>query len=111
VCRVRSKPVQIHHIDEDPSNNNPRNLSVLCFDCHRETQIRGGFDRKLDADQVRLYRDDWIRVVEEMRATDSTITRAEQDALDVSLELATSVAEIYAEKEDWVGLAVHYGKH
>lgn len=63
VCRNRGKPVQIHHIDEDPGNNERTNLAVLCFDCHRETQIQGGFDRKLDAHQVRLYRDDWLRLV------------------------------------------------
>jgi len=60
VCRVKGKPVQIHHLDEDPSNSTAENTAVLCFDCHRDTQIRGGFDRKLDAAQVVLYRDDWI---------------------------------------------------
>jgi Protein of unknown function (DUF3298)/Deacetylase PdaC len=64
VCRQRGRPTQLHHIDEDPSNNSPENLAVLCFDCHRETQIRGGFDRKLDAAQVKLYRADWMRRVE-----------------------------------------------
>ena len=58
VCRQRGKPVQIHHINEDSSDNALRNLAVLCFDCHRETQITGGFDRKLDSDQVTLYRND-----------------------------------------------------
>lgn len=43
------------------------NLAVLCLDCHRETQIRGGFDRKLDAAQVRLYKLDWIKRVETQR--------------------------------------------
>jgi hypothetical protein len=63
VCRDRHKPVQIHHIDEDPSNGEPDNLAVLCFDCHRKTQLKGGFDRKLDAAQIRRYRSDWyIRV-------------------------------------------------
>jgi hypothetical protein len=60
VCRKPDKPVQIHHIDENPSNNVPENLAVLCFDCHHLTQLRGGFDRKLDAAQVRTYRADWL---------------------------------------------------
>ena len=67
VCRVKGKPVQIHHLDEDPSNSTDGNLSVLCFDCHRDTQLRGGFDRKLDAAQVVLYRDDWIARVSSRR--------------------------------------------
>jgi hypothetical protein len=63
VCRVRGKPIQIHHIDENPGNNEQSNLAVLCLDCHRETQIHGGFDRKLEAQQILLFRDDWQRLV------------------------------------------------
>jgi hypothetical protein len=77
VCRERGKPVQIHHMDGDPSNSSGENLAVLCFDCHRETQIRGGFDRKLDAGQVKLYRCDWIRRVEEKRNEGHGLARAE----------------------------------
>lgn len=67
ICRQRRKPVQLHHIDDDPGNNVIENLAVLCFDCHRETQIRGGFDRKLDASQVKLYKADWLKRVETKR--------------------------------------------
>ena len=72
VCRNRGKPVQIHHIDEDPSNNELNNLSVLCFDCHRETMISGGFDRKLDGEQVTLYRDDWLQMVAQNRVSENS---------------------------------------
>ena len=68
VCRVRGKPFQIHHIDENPANNEPNNLVVLCLECHNETQIRGGFGRKLNADQIILYRDDWLMQVAKTRA-------------------------------------------
>lgn len=57
----------MHHIDEDASNHDPANLAVLCFDCHRDTQITGGFDRKLSAGQVRRYREDWLTRVENNR--------------------------------------------
>jgi len=60
VCNIRGKQVQIHHIDENPSNNNIENLSVLCFDCHDQTMIKGGFGRKLDANQIIKYRTDWL---------------------------------------------------
>src|SRR5262249_16956080 len=76
VCRERGKPVQIHHIDEDPSNNDPDNLAVLCVHCHDETQIKGGFGRKLDAAQVRYYRDEWHRRVEVQRETADKIALA-----------------------------------
>lgn len=65
VCQQQGKRVQIHHIDENPSNNDPENLAALCFDCHDETQIRGGFARSLTAAQVIQYRDEWIRRIAE----------------------------------------------
>ncbi len=77
VCTIPGKPAQIHHIDEDPGNNAPDNLAVLCLDCHNDTQIRGGFARKLDAAQVVRYREDWYQRV---RAR-----RAEADRLAVSV--------------------------
>lgn len=63
VCRERRKPIQIHHLDEDPSNSREDNLAVLCFECHHETKIRGEFDRKLDIHQIVLFRDEWHAIV------------------------------------------------
>lgn len=108
VCRIRGKPVQIHHIDGDPSNNSLQNLAVLCFDCHRDTQIRGGFDRKLDADQVILYRDDWHRIVAQQRATYEAYRDATHYEDSHQLELVTSIAEIYRENQEFELLAMHY---
>jgi Protein of unknown function (DUF3298) len=68
VCREKRRQVQIHHIDENPANNTIENLSVLCLECHHATQIRGGFDRKLDAAQIALYRDDWLKFVASKRS-------------------------------------------
>jgi hypothetical protein len=68
-CRERGKPHQIHHIDEDASNNAESNLAVLCLECHNETQVAGGFGRKLDAVTVREYRDDWVARVKTRRET------------------------------------------
>jgi Protein of unknown function (DUF3298) len=67
ICRESNKPVQIHHIDENPGNSVAENLAVLCFDCHHLTQLRGGFDRKLDAAQVLKYRADWLARVASKR--------------------------------------------
>ena len=69
VCRVKGKPTQIHHIDENPAHNVFENFAVLCFDCHNLTQVRGGFHNKLDAAQVRRYRDDWLNKVSRTRET------------------------------------------
>jgi hypothetical protein len=103
--------VQIHHVDGDPAHNAPRNLAVLCLDCHRETQITGGFDRKLDADQVVLYRDHWHESVRARReafgiAAISAGPRGEAET--VNPEIVTSLAEIYRENSDWLALARLY---
>jgi len=63
VCTQRGKEVQIHHIDEDTTNNNIENLCTLCFDCHNKTMIKGGFGRKLNATQILKYRSEWIERV------------------------------------------------
>jgi len=60
VCREPGRAVQLHHIDEDPGNNDPDNLCVLCLLCHDQTQTKGGFGRKLNASAVIQYRDDWL---------------------------------------------------
>jgi hypothetical protein len=67
VCRESGKAVQIHHIDDDPSNNSLENLAVLCLQHHNDTQITGGFGRKLQAAEVHRYRDDWLERVENRR--------------------------------------------
>lgn len=59
--------MQLHHIDDDPANSVLENLAVLCTDCHNQTLLRGGFDRKLEAAQVRVYKADWIERVSRRR--------------------------------------------
>jgi|SRR6478609_5968601 len=66
-CRMSGRTVQIHHIDDDPSNNASNNLAVLCLECHNETQTGGGFGRRLSAAEVTKYRDDWLARVRKRR--------------------------------------------
>jgi hypothetical protein len=63
VCREKGKAIQIHHIDKNPSNNAFENLLVLCFECHNNTQVNGGFGRRLNASLVIKYRDEWLERV------------------------------------------------
>ncbi len=67
VCNERGKAVQVHHIDEDPSNNDFENLAVVCLQCHDDTQIKGGFGRKLNAELVIKYRSEWLVRVRKRR--------------------------------------------
>jgi hypothetical protein len=72
VCEERGKAIQIHHIDENPANNEPMNLAVLCLQCHHETQVTGGFSRKLSETDVCKYRDQWIdRVAKRRESADN----------------------------------------
>jgi hypothetical protein len=108
VCRTIGKAVQIHHLDEDPSNHAPANLAVLCFDCHRETQLRGGFGRKLDSNQVALYRDSWNEAVEGRRAdvakTVASREAAEDSAPDTRSDghLSETLTSLAALLPDWL---------
>ena len=68
ICNEPARRVQVHHLDEDPTNHNPENLAVLCLICHEETQLRGGFTKKLTEQVVRRYRDEWLKRVSERRA-------------------------------------------
>lgn len=83
-CNIPGRYVQIHHIDEDPSNNEEVNLAVLCSICHDETMTKGGFGRQLDSIQVILYRDSWLQRVQKRKekadelASINTVTGIEQ---------------------------------
>lgn len=77
VCRERGKSVQIHHIDDDPTNHSAVNLALLCFEDHDRTQIKGGFGKKLAPAEVVKYRDDWIdRVVLRRKSADEVAIAA-----------------------------------
>ena len=98
VCRKRGKPVQIHHIDEVNANHDSANLAVLCLDCHTDTQIRGGFHRKRDAEQVVLYRNDWVAMVAHERATEAMM---EQTGGSTDIGLITSQVEILKDNKQY----------
>lgn len=82
-CNEPGKPIQIHHIDEDPSHNTKANLSVLCLHCHEQTQLRGGFGRRLSAGVVTQYRDEWNRRVAARRAIIASLTPLPQIAIEL----------------------------
>lgn len=107
VCRVKGKPVQIHHIDGNKNNHDINNLAILCFDCHADTQVSGGFHRKLDAEQVILYRNDWVSLVARERS--SAFLESEILSPSPDLELVTTELEVLKENKKYDLLAMHYG--
>lgn len=81
-------------------------MAVLCLDCHNETMIKGGFGRKLDFEQIVLYRDDWYRCVGNARASNDDSHDDDEPLHDATF--ATTIAEIYREAENYEALARHY---
>ena len=63
VCRVEKHQVQIHHIDEDLSNNTLENLAVICLHCHSDAHATGAFVKSLTPELIRLYSSSWREVV------------------------------------------------
>lgn len=108
VCRTAGKPVQLHHIDENPSNNVERNLAVLCLDCHTDTMIRGGFHRKLDAEQVILYRDDWKQIIAKRRAAVDAQAASIGPQQFAELKSLTMTLDILKERKQYWLLAIEY---
>ena len=92
VCRESSRGVQVHHIDEDPANNDIANLAALCQICHEKTQIRGEFTKKLSALAVTRYRDAWRQAVAAKRAGISV-----QPAQERAREQAKHLRALYNE--------------
>lgn len=37
-----TKILQRHHIDRDPTNNDPKNVQILCQECHKTDHMKDG---------------------------------------------------------------------
>lgn len=86
VCNESGKAIQIHHIDENPSNHSLENLAVLCLQHHEETHLHGGFGRKLRAVDVRKHRDEWTRRVRERRVLIDKLVAKKMAAVNAKAE-------------------------
>lgn len=93
VCRKEGKYVQIHHMDEKPDNFDIDNLAVLCLDCHTDTQIKGGFHRKLDFYQVKLYRKTWHDEVAKKRASQPEVKTKSSTNHEEMLQLYKKIGD------------------
>ncbi|WP_294121799.1 HNH endonuclease signature motif containing protein [Sphingomonas sp.] len=58
-CVCQKTRVQIHHIDGDPSNNDPKNLAAVCLEHHDMATATSGLTKKLKPDDVRAYKEKW----------------------------------------------------
>jgi hypothetical protein len=63
VCKARGAGINFHHIDHDPSNNDPSNIAILCVEDHdvhhRPKAYRKSKHTDLGADKIRAYKEEW----------------------------------------------------
>jgi hypothetical protein len=80
VCAVCQEPgVHIHHIDEDPSNNAPSNLIVVCSKHHDEAHTRRQLSQNLTPAALKDAKDKWQEMVRARRECQATL-RGQIDA-------------------------------
>ncbi|TES88977.1 MAG: tetratricopeptide repeat protein [Dehalococcoidia bacterium] len=71
-CRCHKGPtdsarIQIHHINEDPSDNRLENLAVLCRDCHDMLKDQLWMGQSFIQEEIRKYKAAWEKAVAEKR--------------------------------------------
>jgi len=67
-CVCQTPFFQIHHLDGDPSNNDPDNLAPLCPNCHDQADLKRPLSNRLTADRIRALRDRWYAYCEARKA-------------------------------------------
>ena len=70
ICNDKTKGVQIHHIDEDPSNNSLDNLAVVCTHHQDKIHKRGGITKGITPELVKKYKYSWEQSVRSKRIKD-----------------------------------------
>jgi hypothetical protein len=81
ICHDSAKHVQIHHIDENPSNNRIENLAVLCLDCHSRVSSDQGLGRRFTAEELRRYKREWESLNVSALETESALGKVEAGVL------------------------------
>lgn len=62
VCQIPF--VVLHHIDENPSNNDPDNLAPLCPNCHSQAHSVSHLVTNLTVERIKLLRNIWYEYCE-----------------------------------------------
>lgn len=59
ICHEPRKPVQIHHINENPNDHAWNSLAILCLDHHSDVTGSQGFGRNYRPQEIRLWKQNW----------------------------------------------------
>lgn len=76
-CICPNRGVQIHHINEDNTNNNPDNLIPICSTYHDFVTISGGNIRKMPPESLKIIRDEFYQL-RRKRVLPSTLNEKEE---------------------------------
>lgn len=87
VCRTEKLKLQIHHIDENASNNHFANLAVICLHCHSDAHTNGAFVRNLTPELIRLYNSSW-RAIANLRLNGDQSAGRKEFASEAYLEVS-----------------------
>jgi len=93
------KRIQIHHINEDPSDNRLTNLAVLCRDCHDPLKDRLWMGRGFLETEVRKYKALWERAVRQKRKHLSFPAATVREGITEKIDEKGEVIERHIEKE------------
>jgi len=80
-CKCGRPFVQIHHIDEDKTNNDPDNLIPLCKLCHAEVHSTVPMARKITSSQQKMYRKKWIDKLSKIPDIRADIVKEHQELI------------------------------
>lgn len=75
ICRNPKNSVQIHHIDQNPSNNKESNLVAICGRCHDEAHTHHQLSKNLTANSLKKSKQSWEAEVSS-RASAAMIPRS-----------------------------------
>ena len=82
-------PLEIHHLDGNPNNNNQDNLMPLCKNCHHgRVHVSASISRGYSIDELKRIRDDWYRRIEEKRNEDARSSTNELEAVEDEQKLS-----------------------
>lgn len=85
----RQAEIQVHHIDENPSNNKIDNLVTLCVLCHANVTAIPGFGRKWTPSLIKTYRRNHV--------SDITIFREHKTSLENTINDLSSQTQVDTE--------------
>lgn len=99
-CICGKGNVQIHHIDGNHSNNEMKNLAVLCTEHHDQASSRSSMTRRLAPSLVRQFKIDWEkRISRKRQIARSNVAKKKDEKIFINFEIKRLVYSLPAFKD------------